>query len=164
MVGADKFRQLWGKFATGVAVVTTIEPEGGVHGMTANGITSVSLEPLLVLVCVGHERQSYGLIKNTGRFAINVLSEEQKEIAEYYARFPDKRVGDVVPSFSFTKQGSAVLDGCLGSVDCRVVAAHEHGDHTIFVGEVEDIRVSEGKPLVFFEGKMGGLDWGAAPR
>ncbi len=162
MVDAIQFRQLWGKFATGVAVVTTIEPDGGVHGMAANGITSLSLEPMLVLVCVGHERQSYGLMKTTGRFAINLLAEDQKEIAEYYSRPTEKKVGDVKPSFSFTRQGSAILDSCLGSVDCHVVAEHKHGDHTIFIGEVDEIRVSGGKPLVFFEGKMGGLDWGAS--
>ena len=164
MVDAQQFRQLWGKFATGVAIVTTIKPDGQIHGIAANGITSVSLEPLLVLVRVGHERQSYGLIESTRRFAINVLSEDQKEIAEYYARPPEKRVGDVEPSFSFIEQGSAILEDCLGSVDCHVVDAHEHGDHTIFIGEVDDIRVSTGKPLIFFEGKMGGLDWGVAQR
>jgi flavin reductase (DIM6/NTAB) family NADH-FMN oxidoreductase RutF len=164
MVDAQKFRQLWGKFATGVAVVTTIEPDGQVHGMAANGITSVSLEPLLVLVCVEHTRQSYELIKKTRRFAINVLSEDQREVAEYYARPHEKRVEDVEPSFSFTEQGSAILEDCLGSVDCHVVDAHQHGDHTIFIGKVDDIRVAEGKPLIFFDGKMGGLDWGVARR
>lgn len=157
MTDADMFREAWAKFVTGVAVVTTIEPDGGVHGMAANGINSVSLDPLLVLVCVGHSRRSYPLIKDTRRFAISILTEDQQPIAEYYAQPPELRTGDVVVAFSFTKRGSAIVDDCLASMDCHVVNEYVGGDHTIFIGEVDEIQVDSGKPLIFFESKFGRL-------
>ena len=157
MVDAKAFRQAWAQFPTGVSVVTTIQPDGQVHGMTANGITSVSLEPLLVLACVGHSANSHTLIKDSGRFAISVLSEDQRLIGEYYARPVEKRTGDVSVSFSFTENGSAFVDGGLAAMDCHVVDEHEAGDHTIFVGEVDEVQVRPGRPLVFYEGRFGGL-------
>ena len=157
MADATAFRQAWSQFPTGVSVVTTIQPDGHVHGMTANGINSVSLEPLLVLACVGHTANSHTLIEESGRFAISFLSEEQQSIGEYYARPVEKRVGDIEVSFSFTKEGAAFVDGGLAAMDCRVVNKHEAGDHTVFIGEVEEIEVNPGRPLVFFEGKFGGL-------
>lgn len=154
MSDAQIFRQAWGKYPTGVAVVTSIEHDGQVHGMAANGINSVSLDPLLVLVCVGHNRNSYPLIKNVGRFAINILSEEQQHVAEYYAGPADKRKGGIDIDFSFTERGSAFISGSLATMDCRVVSEHVAGDHTIFIGEVDEIAVYSGKPLMFCEGKF----------
>ena len=155
MVDANAFRQAWGKFPTGVSVVTTIQPDGQVHGMTANGINSVSLDPLLVLASVGHKTNSHTLIKESRRFAVNILREEQRSVGEYYARPLEERKGDVSVSFSFAKTGSALVDDCLAAMDCHVVDEHEAGDHTIFIGEVDEIRVNPGRPLVFFEGKFG---------
>ena len=157
MADAQTFRQAWGKFATGVSVVTTIEPDGSVHGMAANGITSVSLDPLLVLLCVGHNRNSYPLIKDSGRFCINILNEDQQDVGEYYARPPERRESDYNVPFTFTDRGSAALDGSLASMDCHVVTEHVAGDHTIFIAEVAEIHVNEGQPLLFFEGKWAHL-------
>lgn len=157
MVDARVFRRAWAQFPTGVSVVTTIQPDGQVHGMTANGITAVSLEPLLVLACVGHAANSHTLIKESGRFAISVLSEDQRLIGEYYARSVEKRTGDVSVSFTFSESGAAFVDGGLAAMDCHVVDEHEAGDHTIFVGEVDEVQVRPGRPLVFHEGKFGGL-------
>ena len=157
VANAESFRQAWSMFPTGVAVLTTIESNGHVHGMAANGINSVSLDPLLVLACVGHSRNSYSLVKEARRFAINILREDQQDIAEYYARPPEQRRGEAGASFSFTERGAAVLDGCLVSMDCHVVAEHVAGDHTIFIGEVDEIRSNPGKPLVFCEGEYSRL-------
>ena len=157
MADKEAFRKAWGKFATGVTVITTIQPDGKVHGMTANGVCSVSLEPLLVLACLGHNRNSYGLIKETRRFAISILHEYQQDIAEYYTRDPKDRTGDVEVPFRFTPQGSAVVEGSLAYMDCLVVAEHTAGDHTIFVAEVDEIGLEEGRPLLFFEGKFDNL-------
>ena len=107
MPDAQTFRQAWGKFATGVSVVTTVQEDGSVHGMTANGINSVSLDPLLVLVCVGHTATSYPLISEVRRFAINILGEDQQPVAEYYARPTDQKTGDLDVSFTHTEHGSA---------------------------------------------------------
>ena len=159
MPDSQTFRQAWGKFATGVSVITTVQSDDEIHGMTANGITSVSLDPLLVLVCAGHNTTSYPLIKDSGRFAINILSEEQQPVAEYYARPTDQKTGDVPMSFSRTTQGAATLDGSLAYMDCRVVNEYVAGDHTIFIGEVEEINIDSdsARPLLYFEGKFNRL-------
>ena len=157
MPDAQTFRQAWGKFATGVSVITTVHDDDEIHGMTANGITSVSLDPLLALVAAGHNTTSYPLIKESGRFAINILSEEQQAIAEYYARPTDQKTGDVPMSFSRTAQGAATLDGSLAYMDCRVVNEYVAGDHTLFIGQVEEINVASGRPLLFFEGRFNSL-------
>ncbi len=156
MADADTFRKAWGKFATGVSIVTCIQPDGHVHGMTAQAISSVSLDPLLVMVCVGHNRNSYPLIKVSRHFAISILNEGQQAVAEYYARPPEERTdGDV--AVKLTEEGSAMIDGCLAFMDCQVLSEHVAGDHTIFIGEVEDIRTGPGDPLLFFEGRFGGI-------
>ncbi len=157
MPDAQRFRQAWGKFATGVSVITTAQSDGEIHGMTANGIASVSLDPLLALVCAGHNTTSYPLIKESGRFAINILSEDQQAIAEYYARPTDQKTGDVSMSFSRTAQGAATLDGSLAYMDCRVVNEYVAGDHTIFIGEVEELEIGSGRPLLYFEGRFNRL-------
>lgn len=160
MSDADNFRKAWGKFATGVSIVTTNAPDGEVHGMTANGITSVSLDPLLVLVCAGHSTATYPLIRSSGRFAISILGEHQQSIAEYYARPTDGKTGDVQVSFNRTRHGSATVDGCLATMDCQLFDETRAGDHTIFIGRVDEIEINAGKPLIFYEGKFGQLSSG----
>ncbi|MBI4298785.1 MAG: flavin reductase family protein [Chloroflexi bacterium] len=151
MVDKEAFRKAWSNFATGVTVITTIQPDGHVHGITANGVCSVSLEPPLVLACLGHNRNSYSLIKKRRRFAINILDESQQRIAEYYTRDSKDRFGDVEVAFRFTSQGSAIVEGGLAYMDCQVVAEHKAGDHTIFVAKVDEIGLKQGRPLLFFE-------------
>ena len=153
----DLFRRAWSNFATGASLITTVEADGSVHGMTANGIASVSLDPMLSMVCVGHNANTHPIIKRTGRYGINILSEDQKIIGDYYARSAEKRDGSINPQFFFTSSGIPFLEGALSSLDCKVVSAYEEGDHTIFVGKVEDIRVRNGRPLIFFEGKWSKL-------
>ena len=157
MPTAEHFRQAWGKFATGVSVITTNAPGGQVHGMTANGIASVSLDPLLVLVCAAHSTTSYPLIRSSGRFAINILGRHQQSIAEYYARPTDGKTGDVEVSFNRTGRGPATIAGCLATMDCQVFDETLAGDHTIFIGRVDEIEINTGRPLVFYEGKFGRL-------
>ena len=154
MPDAQTFRQAWGKFATGVSIVTTVRPDGEVHGMTANGINSVSLDPPLALVCAGHSTSSHPLIREAGRFAINILSEEQRAIAEYYARPTAQKTGDTDAAFTLTDSGAALIDGCIARMDCRVVAEHDAGDHTIFVGRVEKIDTADGRPLLYYQGRF----------
>jgi flavin reductase (DIM6/NTAB) family NADH-FMN oxidoreductase RutF len=128
--------------------------------MTANGITSVSLDPLLVLVCTGHNTTSYPLIKDSRRFAINILNEDQQAIAEYYARPTDQKTGDLEIPISMTERGSAIVGDSLAQMDCKVVNEHVAGDHTIFIGEVEEINVQDGRPLLFYEGRFGQISEG----
>tara|TARA_B100000809_G_scaffold124412_2_gene122629 strand:+ start:55579 stop:55962 length:384 start_codon:yes stop_codon:yes gene_type:complete len=121
--------------------------------MTANGIASVSLEPMLAMVCVGHFAKTYPILESTGKFGINILAEGQKAIAEYYAK-SDPPSGVISPAmFRFTETGTPFLEGSLASMDCQIVNAHKEGDHTVFIGEVSEIEISEGSPLLFYTGK-----------
>ena len=153
MSNSDLFRKAWGSFATGVSLITTVEENGYVHGMTANGIASVSLEPMLAMVCVGHSAKTYPILESTGKFGINILAEDQKAIGEYYAK-SDPPSGIISPAmFRFTETGTPFLEGSLASMDCQIVNAHKEGDHTVFIGEVSEIEISKGSPLLFYMGK-----------
>jgi flavin reductase (DIM6/NTAB) family NADH-FMN oxidoreductase RutF len=149
----EDFRRAMGLFATGVTIVT-VESEGRVEGMTANAFTSVSLDPLLVLVCVDHKARTHAHLHARRRFGINVLSEEQRKISEHYAladRDPDRAEKDTGARFDRTQHGTPVLHGALAYLECRLQTAQDAGDHTIFIAEVEDIVVRGGKPLLYFE-------------
>ncbi len=153
------FRKAWSRFATGVTLITTTEPGGGVHAMTANGVTSVSLTPPLILACIGYERNTYGFIRANGRFGISILDAGQGDIARHYALPPERR-GRADGHEFVHLNGASVLAGALAAMDCTVVAAHEAGDHTIFVAEVGRFQVRDGRPLIWYAGQYGDL----APR
>jgi flavin reductase (DIM6/NTAB) family NADH-FMN oxidoreductase RutF len=152
---ASEFRKAMGTFATGVTIVT-VDLEGGVHGMTANAFASVSLDPMLVLVCVDHTTRTHAHLHAKKRFGINVLREDQRAISEYYAR-PERThehaEEEAGARFERTKHGTPMLQGSLAYLECRLHSAEEAGDHTIFIAEVEDVVVREGEPLLFFRGK-----------
>ena len=151
-VSVEQFRQGMAMFATGVTVVSTLQPDGNVHGMTANAFTSVCLEPPLILVSIGHQRNTYGNIQARGRFGINILSLEQELIARYYSL--DEKGQAEAPDMPWQLNGetSPMLEGALVFMECRVVAKYSHGDHTIFVAEVEQMATQAGRPLLFYEG------------
>ena len=149
----EQFRRAMGCFATGVTVIT-VDYEGTVQGMTANAFTSVSLDPLLVLVCVAHEARTHSHLHARKRFGINVLSEHQRAISEHYAR-PDRdpalAEAEAGAKFDRTAHGTPLLHGALAYLECRLQSAQDAGDHTIFIAEVEDVVVREGRPLLYFQ-------------
>jgi flavin reductase (DIM6/NTAB) family NADH-FMN oxidoreductase RutF len=151
----SEFRKAMGAFATGVTIIT-VDLEGEVHGMTANAFASVSLDPLLVLVCVDHSARTHAHLHAKKRFGINVLSADQRAISEYYAR-PDRSHDhaetEAGARFVRTSHGTPMLHGSLAYLECRLHSSQEAGDHTIFIAEVEDVVVREGDPLLFFRGK-----------
>jgi flavin reductase (DIM6/NTAB) family NADH-FMN oxidoreductase RutF len=154
-----EFRRAMGCFATGVTVVT-VDYEGEVHGMTANAFTAVSLEPLLVLVCVDHRARTHAELHSKKRFGVNVLTEDQQAISEYYAR-PDRThqhaEREAGARFDRTSHGTPVLHEALAYLECRLATAQDAGDHTIFIAEVEDVVVREGGPLLYFRGDYRGI-------
>ena len=154
---SNLFRKAWGNFVTGVALITTIEKDGTVHGMTANGILSISLNPILVMVCVGHKANTYPIILKAGRYGINILSESQKPIGDFYASSSKGLGNEPNSTFHFTDSGTAFLDGALSSMDCRVVNHYDEGDHAIFIGEVDIVEVNGGRPLIFYDSKWSSL-------
>ena len=143
----DLFRRIMGGFPTGVTIVTTAF-EGRPHGMTANAITSVSLDPLLMLFCAQKSTRTHAI------FAINFLGSEMTELSDRCAgrTVPeDERFAGVAWSAATT--GAPILDAALGWLDCRVVNAIPGGDHTIFLGEVVDGGCGADRPpLVFHRG------------
>jgi flavin reductase len=152
-----EFRKAMGGFATGVTIIT-VDLEGEVHGMTANAFASVSLDPMLVLVCVDHTTRTHAHLHAKKRFGMNVLCENQRAISEYYAR-PERSHENAEARFDRTPHGTPVLHGALAYFECRLHTAQSAGDHTIFIAEVEDVVVREGDPLLFFRGryrKVGG--------
>ena len=149
----ETFRQAMGCFATGVTVIT-VDYEGEVQGMTANAFSSVSLDPLLVLVCVDQKARTHAHLHARKRFGINVLSEHQRAISEHYAqpdRDPARAEQEAGARFDRTPHGTPVLQGALAYLECRLQSAQDAGDHTIFIAEVEDVVVRSGKPLLYFQ-------------
>jgi len=144
-----------GCFATGVTIIT-VDLEGEVHGMTANAFASVSLDPMLVLVCVDHSTRTHAHLHAKKRFGVNVLSEQQRAISEYYAR-PERThenaEAEAGARFDRTAHGTPILNGSLAYLECRLHSAQLAGDHTIFIAEVENVVVREGEPLLFFRGR-----------
>lgn len=154
----DLFRLAWGKFPTGVAIVSTLEEDGTPHGMTANSIAPVSLEPLLVLVCVGHQRNTYRYLRQRGRFGLNFLHEGQHEAALYYAKDPKERVPPPPVVWLYAPTGTPRIAEVVAFMDCAVTASCEAGDHTIFIGRVEAIEVSpDGRPLLYYQRRFYGI-------
>jgi flavin reductase (DIM6/NTAB) family NADH-FMN oxidoreductase RutF len=148
------FRKAMGAFATGVTVIT-VDTEGEVQGMTANAFTSVSLDPMLVLVCVDQRARTHAHLHAKQRFGINVLAENQQAISDYYANLPGapQHAEEAGAHFDRTAQGTPVLHGALAYLECRLHSTQMAGDHTIFIGEVEEARVHTGDPLLYFRGK-----------
>ena len=148
---ARELRQVMGRFATGVTVVTTTQRDT-IHGMTANAFLSVSLRPPLVLVSLGRCRMSE-MLPRTGRYGVSVLASDQEHFA---AHFAGQRVSPIAPEFVWHKD-LPLLDGALAHVGCRVVDVHTAGDHVLWIGEVEHLHHRDGEPLLFYTGRFGTL-------
>jgi flavin reductase (DIM6/NTAB) family NADH-FMN oxidoreductase RutF len=157
-VSPTDFRKAMGCFATGVTILT-VRTDDGVHGMTANAFTSVSLNPRLVLVCVAQTARTHAHLRTRKRFGINVLAVKQRAISEHYARASrHDRVGAAPGArFDYTKQGTPVLHGALAYLECRLQSTQDAGDHTIFIAEVEEVVIRKGKPLLYFQSAYAGL-------
>lgn len=147
---APTLRDVMGHFVTGVAVITA-DAEGEHVGLTANSLTSVSLDPPRVLFCVGHRSRTGELIRAAGAFAVNILSREQKQICRRFAGpYEDRFQGGATIARA---TGAPVLPEALAYVDCRIVQVFDGGDHAIVLGEVAKAEVlRDAEPLTFFRG------------
>ncbi|TMV09183.1 flavin reductase family protein [Ruegeria sediminis] len=147
------FREALGCFGTGVTVITT-GTENGPVAITVNSFSSVSLDPPLVLWCLGKESNRYDAFSTAKNYAIHVMSEDQHDQALRFARN-----GWVFSHADWTpdEAGTPLLSGCLARFDCRLSAQHEAGDHVIVVGEVKRVMYRTGKGLMFKRGQYGGF-------
>ncbi len=152
-IEAADYRRIIGQFATGVTVLTTAN-DGLLHGMTANAIASVSLDPLLLLVCVDKAAHSYEQFTQSGHFTVNILAEDQQEISRIFAATNEPEQGRLQGvAFHLSANGAPVIEGCLAYVECAVADRCEGGDPAIFIGGVEDATVIRAAaPLLFYQG------------
>ena len=156
-IDARTLRHTVGQFATGVTVVS-IEVDGAVHAMTANSFTSLSLDPPLVLFCVGRQTKAGQLIHQAGAFCVNILQEGQRDQSTYFAGGWKEAEP---PAFSFEEwHGAPLLLGSAAALACQLHAIHEGGDHWIVVGRVVALDRAEAdvRPLLFFRGRYAALD------
>ena len=153
-LGPDRFRSVMGRFATGVTVVTATSPEGPV-GLTANAVCSLSLDPLLLLVCFDNEARTLPVVREAGRFGVNVLRSDQEALARLFASKAPER--DKFAGVAHTgHDGIPVIEGVLAWVGCRLERLIPGGDHTIGIGAVEAAEAGQGEPLLWFRGSYRG--------
>jgi 3-hydroxy-9,10-secoandrosta-1,3,5(10)-triene-9,17-dione monooxygenase reductase component len=147
----ELFREVFGRFATGVAVITSAGP-GGIGGMTANAMCSLSLEPLLVLVCFENEARTLPIVRDAGRFGVNVLSAAQEELAGVFAsKLPEAEKLEGVEQR--VEGGVPIIEGAIAWATCELRELHAGGDHTIAIGEVREMGLGEGDPLLWYGGR-----------
>jgi 3-hydroxy-9,10-secoandrosta-1,3,5(10)-triene-9,17-dione monooxygenase reductase component len=151
-VGPDRFRSVMGNFATGVTVVTATSPEGPV-GMTANAVCSLSLDPLLLLVCFDRTARTLRVVRETERFGVNVLAAGQEDLARLFAsKAPEHaKFAEVAHS---VQDGIPVIEDGLAWVGCRLERLVPGGDHTIGIGAVESAEAARDarEPLLYYRG------------
>jgi 3-hydroxy-9,10-secoandrosta-1,3,5(10)-triene-9,17-dione monooxygenase reductase component len=154
-----RFREVLGHFATGVTIITATD-DGEPVGLAANSFTALSLDPPLVLFCVGNTSSTWPRIERAGTFAVNILGEGHEELSQLFASRGADR-------FSHTPwhagvSGAPVLDEAIAYLDCALEAQYPGGDHTIVVGRVLDLDLREGaRPLLFYQGRYTRMDEGS---
>ncbi len=143
------FKKAMSRFAAGVTVVTA-EFGGRSYGVTVSAFSSLSLDPPLVLVCVGKSSSVHDAIRKGERFVVNVLAQDQEDISNRFASKSENKFAGLPTRIG--KLGVPVVDGALAVVECRLYETLPGGDHTIFVGEVVHADLEDGNPLLYFRG------------
>jgi flavin reductase (DIM6/NTAB) family NADH-FMN oxidoreductase RutF len=150
LVSATEYRAALSRFASGVTVVTSRDAAGTDYGMTVSAFSSLSLSPPLVLVCINHAASWHAAIGDSSHFVVHVLGDAQED---YSRRFASERDGRFVGlPYTRSEAGVIVLPDTLAALECRITARHDGGDHTIVVGAVEQVQLSEGDPLLYYRG------------
>jgi len=155
-IDAAQFRQLLGRFATGVAIITVTAPDGRFLGMTANSLSSVSLHPPLISVCVDRDAGMHNAILAVDQFVVNVLSSSQETLARRFADKNEDRFEGV--GYHISPEGLILLGGALAHIECQRLAHYPSGDHTIVVGRVTGGTTSKGRPLLYYRGGYAALE------
>jgi flavin reductase (DIM6/NTAB) family NADH-FMN oxidoreductase RutF len=149
-IDPDDFRRALAQFASGVTAVTTRDAGGRALGLTVTAFSSVSLEPPLVLVCVDRRSEANAGFRDSGAFGVSVLAEEQEEVSKQFAWGGPAKFEKVETIEGGT--GVPLVARALAHLECRIVAAHPAGDHTIYVGEIVAMSTRPGRPLVYWHG------------
>jgi len=159
-VSEADFRNALSRFPSGVTVVTTKDALGRDHGITVSAFCSVSLVPPMVLICIEKSTASHDSFSESGVFVVNILDETQQDLSKRFAAPAEDKFRDV--EFRPGLAGVPLLINALASIECRLKHAYDGGDHTIFVGLVENVTIGEGDPLVYFHHDYTGVKARAA--
>jgi flavin reductase (DIM6/NTAB) family NADH-FMN oxidoreductase RutF len=146
----NELRQVMGHFATGVTIITTLNKDGQLHGLTANAFTSVSLEPPLLLISVDKKAESWPAFEESKVFTVNILSDSQEALSRKFAVSGGNKFEGV--AYRIGANGAPILDGVLSYIECTLYAAYEGGDHSLYLGSIQQAEIREGKPLLFYRG------------
>jgi 3-hydroxy-9,10-secoandrosta-1,3,5(10)-triene-9,17-dione monooxygenase reductase component len=143
-------RHIMGHYATGASIVTAMW-DGEPHGLAVNSLTSVSLDPPLILFCPGKRSETWPAIRNAGRFVVNILADGQDHICRTFSRKDVDRFAEI--GWRETPSGAPVLHNVLAYLECEIEQIHDGGDHYVTLGRVVDLGVLDGTPpLVFYRG------------
>lgn len=156
MIDPALFRSVLGRFASGVTVITARDKERNDHGMTVSAFCSLSLDPLLVLICVERNTVLHTVLGEATQFAVNMLSSGQESISRRFSEQIDDRFDGIGYTRGVT--GCAILGGILGYLECDIEARYPGGDHTIFVGKVIAAAAHKGSPLLYYRGGYAQLE------
>lgn len=166
-IASDTFRQVMGRFATGISVVTTFDGEAPV-GITVNALSSVSLDPPLVMVALDRSRFITPMVRSAGRFAVNVLGEGQQALSDCFAHAPVSpgREDFCGAIWSAGPTGLPLLDGAIATLECTVVQTFSAGDHDLFIGRVDALDAPAAAaeheiPLLYFRRRYLRIERGA---
>jgi len=152
LVERARFRSVMSRFASGVSIITT-RHEGIDYGLTASAVTLLSLNPPMLLICVNKASNTRDAIASARVFAVNILREDQSELARRFASSqPSKFEGQ---SISLGELGVPLLGDVLATIECRVTEIVSGGTHSIFLAEVQTAQATDEMPLTYFRGSMG---------
>lgn len=161
-VSSKSFCDALGRFASGITVVTGLQPDGCAAGVTVSAFSSVSLDPPLILVCLGKSTTCIQAFLEGAHFTVNILSHEQMALSENFARRSKDKFEGV--DYQIGENGCPILPGCQAVIECRHQAVYDAGDHVILIGEVERIETSPSdEPLLHFRGAYHRLGSGLTP-
>ena len=156
-IDPDSFRSVLGRFASGITVVTTRDGDDRDVGMTVSAFCSVSLKPALVQVCVDRVASLHGALIASSRYGVSILAAEQEALSRRFATADSSRRFDGI-GYRRGESGVVLLDDALAHLECKIVASHEAGDHTMFVGEVESAMAQSARPLLYYRGGYAQLE------
>jgi flavin reductase ActVB len=155
MISPELFRNVLGRFASGVTVITAVDGDGAPQGMTVSAFSSVSLEPPLVLVCIADDATMAPVMAQASAFGVHILGSTHEALSRRFASQAADRFTDVAHTVGAL--GAPQLTEALAWLQCRIVARHPAGDHMIVVGQVEAAGTEDGSPLLYFRGRYATL-------
>jgi len=157
MIDTNAYKQVMGSFPSGVTVITSLDDDGQIVGLTASAFSALSLDPALVLFCPNYSSDSYPALIKSKRFAIHLLSGDQVDEAYAFARKGKDKAQGI--AWTLSELGNPLLDNATAIIECELWREYEGGDHAILVGAVKNLIVPEQQvtPMIYCRGKMGAL-------